>query len=114
VNEEGAPVFPNQKEIEGYILYGMQYDVDSSRLVSLCINKNIGRVPVSQQGVDEYFTYEICRINIDETNPNFVQMEMMSPVLLLDSTNIPIVDKYSQSPLVLGFTGVSCMISKFD
>jgi hypothetical protein len=44
VNEQGDPVFPNQKEIDGYIMYGMQYDVDGSRLVALCINKNVGRV----------------------------------------------------------------------
>jgi hypothetical protein len=44
VNEQGDPVFPNQKEIEGYIIYGMQYDVDGSRLVGLCINKNVGRI----------------------------------------------------------------------
>jgi hypothetical protein len=71
-------------------------------------------MPVTQQGVDEYFNYEICRINIDESNPNHVKMEMMQPVLLMTGSNIAVTSQYDQSPLILGFTGVSCMVAKFD
>eukprot|EP00929_Paragymnodinium_shiwhaense_P065305 TRINITY_DN32751_c0_g2_i1.p1 TRINITY_DN32751_c0_g2~~TRINITY_DN32751_c0_g2_i1.p1 ORF type:complete len:3094 (+),score=652.16 TRINITY_DN32751_c0_g2_i1:502-9282(+) len=102
-SQSGAALFQYQARLPG-ILHGIQYDLDSSRLVGLLTSGATGRIT---QGLTEW-EYILMTIYINGTDPEY-------PLLMWDENDfeaqtIEIEQEISKS--YLQFTGATAIVSK--
>jgi hypothetical protein len=116
VNEDGSPVFPNHFEFEDWIMYGLQFDVDSTRLVGLGIHRLVGRLAsANEEGMDnEFWRFRLSVVNIDETNPNNVVLSQSISEITdgLNNQNFGNVESAAPLRRSLIWTGVSAIVSR--
>lgn len=113
-NEDGQSVFQNQIRITQVLLYGLEYDITGSRLISLAVPIQIGRTPVITANTDDKWEYKITAIEIDESIMSFPRLTQVQHEL--NDENLQSMSAlYKQSPAAqnnLVFTGASTIIGR--
>eukprot|EP00927_Polykrikos_kofoidii_P031598 TRINITY_DN27142_c0_g1_i1.p1 TRINITY_DN27142_c0_g1~~TRINITY_DN27142_c0_g1_i1.p1 ORF type:complete len:2814 (+),score=350.13 TRINITY_DN27142_c0_g1_i1:234-8675(+) len=93
----GEALFQYQLVMPG-VIYGLQYDIDNSRLVGLLTPQSTGRL---RNDVD--WSYFLCTIHINTTFPDRPYlMETIKPIKITEE----------KSSLFMGFNGASAILSK--
>jgi len=98
---DGLATFQYQMELNSYIVYGMQYDITSSRLVGLSCKQDTGRI---RDDVD--WTYKIVTIYINTT------LTYRPTMVVQLSQNLGIT--MPKSLLYMGYSGASAILSMLD
>ena len=107
MNEAGDAVFAEHYQFEDErILYGIQFDVDSSRIVGLSIPRTMGRTDTSAEEEESEWTYKLGILEISEPLTNQVELNF-SEKDLVDRDAQPLANKeyFTGSKEFLVFTG---------
>jgi hypothetical protein len=107
VNEAGDAVFAEHLEFDqDRLLYGIQFDIDSARIVGIALHKQTGRTEVDEDASFYYWTYKLGIITIAIPQTNQVELKFIEKDLVdLDAQPLSNKGYFDVSKTSLVFTG---------
>lgn len=105
--DSGKARFEYQMRLTGGLLYGLQYDIDSTRLVGLYTNQYSGRLRT-----DLPWTYKLATILINTTNKYRPYLQMSLAPIDITTERAAVPEEQLVSGEYMAYNGASAIFSK--